>query len=123
MHAVSQPNRSPAAATDVAELISDLDGGQFEHALSIALSQAAAAAVDNKKGAEVNIKLAIKPIAGTHQIHLEHTLAFKTPTSNGKRTEEASQTTTLHVGKGGKLTLSPESQAALFDRAGVPNGN
>ena len=35
-----------SAATDVAEFISDLDGGQFERMLSIALSQSAAATVD-----------------------------------------------------------------------------
>lgn len=39
------------ASTDVAEFMTDLDGGTFEHMLSAALSQTAAACVDfDKKG-------------------------------------------------------------------------
>lgn len=47
--------QSTAAATDVAEFITDLDGGQFERLLSIALSQTAAAVVDNGKKGEVKV--------------------------------------------------------------------
>ena len=105
-----------SAATDVAELLSDLDGGVFERQLSAALSQSAAAAVDNKKQSEVTIKLVLKPISGTHQVHVEHTLIFKKPTATGKTSEETGQTTTLHVGKYGRLSLVPETQGALFDK-------
>lgn len=112
---------SQSAATDVPQLIQELDGGQFERMLSIALSQSAAAAVDNGKVAEVNVKFKLKPISGTHQIHLEHTLVFKKPTLNGKTSDEATQTTTLHVGKFGRLTLIPESQTSFLDKAGQVN--
>ena len=109
---------SQSAATDVPDLIQELGGGQFERMLSIALSQSAAAAVDNGKVAEVNVKFKLKPISGTHQIHCEHELVFKKPTSNGKTSEQAAQTTTLHVGKFGKLTLIPESQTSFLDKTG-----
>ncbi|MFN7162984.1 MAG: hypothetical protein ACK5VJ_00465 [Pseudomonadota bacterium] len=109
---------SQSAATDVPELIQELDGGNFERMLSIALSQSAAAAVDNSKVAEVTVKFKLKPIGGTHQVHCEHELVFKKPTANGKTSEQATQTTTLHVGKFGRLSLIPESQSVLFDKAG-----
>ena len=103
-------NQSTSAATDVGEFISDLDGGTFEHKLSVALSQVAASAVDNDKSGEVNIKLTFKKIPGTVQVHCEHTLKFTRPTMDGKASEEEKRTTPLHVGKYGRLTLAPENQ-------------
>lgn len=60
----TDPGKSQAAATDVSEFITDLDGGQFERMLSVALSQSAAAAVDKQKkaGKPVGARLAI-PLA------------------------------------------------------------
>lgn len=103
-----------AAATDVAALIGDLDGGQFERMLSIAVSQVAAGVVDNKRVGEVSIKLHIEHIPGTSQVNLKHTLKFARPTADGKAGEEATRTTVLHVGKYGKLTLTPENQLKMF---------
>lgn len=107
-----------SAATDVTEFISDLDGGVFERQLSAALSQSAAACVDNQKQSEVTVKFVLKPIGGTSQVHVAHTLVFKKPTSTGKTSEETNQTTTLHVGKFGRLTLVPETQMPMFQRDG-----
>lgn len=59
--------QSTAAATDVAEFITDLDGGQFERLLSIALSQTAAAVVDNGKKGEVKVTFQVERIPGTLQ--------------------------------------------------------
>ena len=106
--------QTTSAATDVAEFISDLDGGVFERQLSVALSQSAAAAVDNQKQSEVTVKLVLKPIRGTSQVHVAHTLVFKKPTSTGKTSEETNQTTTMHVGKFGRLSLVPETQTEMF---------
>ena len=106
--------QTTSAATDVAEFISDLDGGVFERQLSVALSQSAAAAVDNQKQSEVTVKFVLKPIRGTSQVHVAHTLVFKKPTSTGKTIEDTNQTTTLHVGKFGRLSLVPETQTEMF---------
>jgi hypothetical protein len=84
--------------------------------LSVALSQSAAAAVDKQKTAEVTIKLKLKPIGGSHMVHIDHALTFKKPTESGETTEKAQRTTTLHVGKFGKLTLVPESQTSFLDK-------
>lgn len=98
-----------AAATDVPEFISDLDGGQFERLLSVALSQVASAVVDREKKGEVILKLKFEPIKGTHQVAIEHDLKFTKPTSSGKAFEQAVRTTVLHVGKYGALSLAQPS--------------
>lgn len=110
--------QTTAAVTDVGELITDLDGGNFDRKLSIALSQVAASVVDNNRDGEVNIKLKFKRIPGTAQVHCEHTLKYLRPTMDGKASEEETRTTALHVGKFGKLSLAPENQISMFDKAG-----
>lgn len=114
---------STAAATDIGEFIADLDGGIFERKLSIALSQVAAAAMDNNKNGEVTVKFVFSKIPGTSQAQCEHTLKFAKPTMDGKATEEEKRTTPMHVGKYGSLTLSPANQMAFLDRQGVPTTN
>ena len=109
---------STSAATDVGEFITDLDGGMFDHKLSVALSRVAAAVIDHDKAGEVVIKLHFKRIPGTHQVHITHGLKFTQPTSHGKVSEEESLDTPMYVGKFGKLSLSPESQMAFLDRQG-----
>lgn len=104
-----------SAATDVAEFISDLDGGIFERLLSIALSQTSAAVIDHEKIGEVNIKLKIERIEGTHQVRIAHTLKFTKPTSMGRSSEETDGASVLHVGKYGKLSLA---QPSLLERDG-----
>lgn len=97
------------AATDVGEFITDLDGGTFEHMLSVALSQTAAACVDFDKKGAVEIKLSFERIAGTHQVRIGHTLKFKKPTGLGSVVEQAEGASVLHVGKYGALSLAQQS--------------
>jgi hypothetical protein len=101
--------RPDSSATDVADLITDLDGGAFELMLSRALSEAAAAAVDHERKAEVTIKFKIERIKNTHQVRVEHELKYNKPTSVGRSSEEVSTATVLHVGKFGALTLAQPS--------------
>jgi hypothetical protein len=102
-------NQSLSAATDVGEFLTDLDGGQFEHMLSVALSQTAAAVVDHEKTGKVTITLDLERIPGTHQVRIAHTLKYTKPTSLGKTSDEASAATVLHVGKYGALSLAQGS--------------
>lgn len=105
----SQKPETTAAATDVGEFITDLDGGVFDRKLSIALSQVAAATVDNDKAGEVSIKLSFSRIPGTTQVRCEHTLKYVKPTMDGKAGEEEKRSTVLHVGKFGALSLAQPS--------------
>lgn len=109
---------STAAATDVQEFITDLDGGQFERALSVALSQVAASVVDREKPGEVIVKLKVVPIRGTHQVAFDTELKFTRPTMAGKAIELASSATVLHVGKYGRLSLAQPSLLDDQDRQG-----
>lgn len=109
----TNPNRPSAAATDVAEFITDLDGGQFEVMLSTALSRVAAAVIDHERKGKVSVVFDISKIAGTHQVRIAHGVKFSNPTSMGMQSEEIETATVLHVGKGGALSLA---QAPLFGK-------
>lgn len=104
--------KSEAAATDVEEFLTDLDGGQFDQMLSIALSKVASAVVDRDKKGKVSVEFAFEAIKGTHQVRIAHTVKFTAPTSNGKASEEAGGASVLHVGKLGRLSLA---QPKLFE--------
>lgn len=114
MHPV--PNTS-AAQTDVSAFITDLDGGQFDRMLSVALGQVAAGVVDNDKVGEIAVKFHLERIPGTHQVTVKHTLKFTRPTSDGKAGEEATRKTVMHVGKNGVMSLMPLNQLNI---PGVP---
>lgn len=116
MSEVQKKPESSSAATDVAEFITDLDGGNFEHKLSIAISQVAAAAVDYTKVGEVNIALKFERIPGTNQVRCHHTLKLTKPTLDGKSSEEENRSTVLHVGKFGAVSLA---QATLLGKPAV----
>ncbi len=111
--------RSAAAATDVSEFVTDLDGGQFDIALSVALSKVASTVVDHEKKGKVSIELSFERIAGTHQVRVAHTLKYLHPTSTGKASEETGGATVLHVGKYGALSLS---QPRLFGEQSALDG-
>lgn len=105
----SKPPRTRDAATDVAEFVTDLDGGVFDIALSTALSKVAAAVIDHdKKGGKVKIEFDFERIAGTYQVRIGHKLTFTHPTSLGKSSEEMKGATVLHVGKYGALSLAQQ---------------
>ena len=112
-------HNSTSAATDVGEFITDLDGGQFDRMLSIALSQVAAGTCDNDGKGEVTVKFSFTKVPGASQVICAHALKFTHPTADGKASEEVTRKTALHVGKGGRITLAPENQMAMFDRSGA----
>ena len=77
-------HNSTSAATDVAEFITDLDGGQFDRMLSIALSQVAAGTCDNDGKGEVTMKFTFTKVPGASQVICAHALKFTRPTADGK---------------------------------------
>jgi hypothetical protein len=82
----------------------------------MALSQVAAASVDNDRVGEVTLKMTFKKIPGTTQVHCSHQLKFSRPTLNGTAGEEETRVTALHVGKFGRLSLAPENQMTFLDK-------
>lgn len=108
-------NQPTQAVTDVPEFITDLDGGNFDRSLSIALSLVASAVMDHQKNGQVNIAMKFQPIPGSHQVRCVHTLSFSKPTMDGKAAEETERSTVLFVGQFGKLSLA---QPPLFGKQG-----
>jgi hypothetical protein len=120
MHEVKKPDTT-AAATDVSEFITDLDGGQFDRLLSIALSKTAAATVNHAKKGKVSMELTFEQIKGTHQVRVSHVIKFAHPTLSGKASEEATGATVLHVGRYGALSLAQPSLLDQDNQQRFPN--
>ncbi|AQL40066.1 hypothetical protein [Pseudomonas syringae] len=108
--------------TDTAEFIGELNAGVFANQVGHALSEVAAGVVDNKKVGTVTLTFSLKQIADSHQVTVNHKLAYKVPTKRGSRTEDTTLDTPMYVGEGGRLTLFPETPAAdqMFDRNAAP---
>lgn len=105
--------------TNFRELLGELNAGVFEQKLNAALSSCAlnvALFGEKNKTGEVVMRLKMHRIGESTQIAMEHTLEFKKPTTRGHATEKDITETPLHVGTGGRLTVTPDNQTAFtFD--------
>lgn len=108
-------------STDVSQVISELGGGQFESQVSHVLSEVAGSVIDHNRAGQVQITLDFKKINGTGQVHINHTVKYKRPTSHGSRTEDVAATTPMYVGPKGRLSFFPENQHQMFDKQGNLN--
>ncbi|MGY4876477.1 hypothetical protein ACLUEY_01170 [Vreelandella aquamarina] len=109
-------------STDINALLDDLDAGIFREKVGGALSAVAAAIVATGKQGKVTITFDMKQIDDARQISMTHKVSRIEPTQKGKRTEENTTSTPLHVGRGGKLSLFPENQGK-FDFQPESQGN
>ncbi len=113
---VSSVTTLPSSVTDFAEMLGELNGGVFLQQAGRALSDVALGTVangDGKKKGKVNISFEFSRIGESSQVEIKHTLSYVKPTSRGKSSEDATTTTPMHVGRGGRLTITPESQGKL----------
>jgi len=108
--------------TDTAEFLAELNAGVFASQIGHALSEVAAGVVDHGKAGVVTVTFNLKQIGTSHQVTVNHKLAYKVPTKRGSRTEDTTLDTPMHVGEGGKLTLFPEAPGPgqLFNRDEAP---
>jgi hypothetical protein len=74
--------------------------------------------VDYGKKGKVTLVFDFERVADSSAVIVASTIKFEKPTLNGTSSEKSSRSTPMYVGKGGKLTLAPERQLAMFDRAG-----
>lgn len=100
-------------ATNVEQVLADLDGGVFAQKIGRAMSDVALGTVLTGKAGKVTVTFDMKRIGESSQIEMAHKIAFIKPTDKGKSSEENTTHTPLHVAKGGKLTLFPEEQGVL----------
>lgn len=97
-------------ATNLQELLPDLDGGVFEQKISSMLSEVALGVVTHGRQGKVTIEFDMKQIGETSQIAMKHTLKYQKPTKRGKATEEDSTETPLYVANNGDLALFHHDQ-------------
>lgn len=102
--------------TDVSQVLNELNGGAFEQMVGTALSDVAMGVAAHGKDGEVVIKLKLKRIGDGRTVSIGHTLSFSVPTARGKRGEETTAETPMHVNSGGNVTLFPEDQHDLFHK-------
>jgi hypothetical protein len=93
-------------ATDVANLIADVNGGELAIQLGTAISLASGNAVVHGKAAKVLLALEINPIKGTNQASSSYKISYQHPTATGKLLEDMKGETILHVGEGGRVALT-----------------
>lgn len=103
-------------STDITTLFNDLDAGIFVERLSAALRDTALGVVTTGKKGKVTITLDLERIGDSSQVTCSHAIKSIKPTPKGRATEEATTKTPLHVGRGGALSLFPESQTDMFKR-------
>lgn len=114
--------------TDIAELLGQLNGGVFEQQINRALSDAAANVCTHNTGrgkpkkGKVTVEFTLEQIGESSQVSMTHAIKSVVPKPRGRLIEEHTTETPLHVGKGGKLTLFPNTQTELELGAGAATG-
>lgn len=105
--------------TDSQQFIGDLGAGTFADQLGVALSAVAQGVVAHGKAGEVTIKLKISRIADSRQVNIAHTLAFSEPTGKGKRSEDTTSETPMHLNLSGDVTLFASHTDQIFGKEHV----
>lgn len=108
--------------TDIATLLGDLNAGVFEEQINAALSDIAANVCTHGKKGELTIKFQLKQIGEGNQVAVTHSIKSIVPKARGRVIEEAATDTPLHVERGGKLTLYPNTQTKMELGAGAATG-
>lgn len=109
--------------TNLVELLGDLNAGVFAQKVERALSDVALGVVthgDKGKKGKVTLTFDMVRIGESNQVRLVHSISYDQPTLRGKKTEVDATETPLHVGRGGRLTLMPESQTDMFKPRAEP---
>lgn len=102
--------------TDISQMIGELNGGQVEQMLNIALSDAALNTLTHDKVSTVTLQIKLSRIGDSNQVSAVSTVAYKVPTKRGSRSEDYATDTPMYVGAGGKLTVTPDNQIDIFKK-------
>jgi hypothetical protein len=98
--------------------LQELQGGTLPAILTRALADTAMGVAEhaqaNQKG-KVTLEFTIKRGKGQFTLELAHKVAFSHPTVRGKKTEEASDTTTVFLNTQGHVSVVPDQQGNIFD--------
>lgn len=110
------------AGTNFSELVGELNAGVFEQQINRALSDVAANVCETGKKGEVTIIFKITRIEDSHQVAVNHKIKSLVPKLRGKIIEEHETATPLHVSRGGRLSIFPDTQTRMDLGAGAATG-
>jgi hypothetical protein len=99
---------------DPGELLANLNAGVFAQQVGKAISDVAAGVVDHSKKGQVIIVLDMTQIDGSHQVSIQHTLKYTAPTKRGKRYEDTSLKTPMHVTANGLQLFAESATGDMF---------
>lgn len=102
----SKPNLNERH-TNVQDFIASLGAGTVEKKLGMLLSMVAEGTVlhgAGKKTGKVTIDLTLQQVGVNSQVTVVSKVTHSTPTPHGKKSEDDTTMSVMHVGKGGKLT-------------------
>ena len=105
--------------TDTTTFIGDLDAGVFEQKCGHILSTVAAHVMDHERKGRVVISMDIAKLSSS-QVNITHDIAYEHPTMRGKKKENDTTSTPMHVGHGGSMTFFPVNQGQMFTKTGEP---
>lgn len=100
--------------TDATQFIADLGAGTLANQLGAAISAVSQGAVANNKKGKITLTLEIARIGDSTQVEIAHTLAFVEPTAKGKRSEDTTSKTPMHLNASGDVTLFANHTSQLF---------
>jgi len=69
---------------------------------------------DAKKTGKITIELTLERIGNGAQINMAHKLTYKRPLARGNIVETNETSTLVYCGKGGALTITPDTQLNLI---------
>lgn len=102
--------------TELTQFFDEVGGGTLASKIERALSDVALGVVnhgDKGKKGKVTVSFDVARVGESLQVNITHKLEFKAPTGRGKKSEDEVGQTIFHVGRGGKLTLLPDTQQPL----------
>lgn len=108
----------PLKDTDVTEFISSLDAGLVQEQMGKILSEMAHRVLEHGKNGKLVLTMTMAPLGSGHQVKIQHKLDATLPTKTGKKQEDTSQETPMHVNPSGDVTFFPEQQGRFFGMKG-----
>ena len=101
------------------DVFEELDAGIFDRKVSHAIAQVALAVVNaesRKQTGKVTLEFNIERIGEGAQVNMTHKVTYSKPTLRGKANETDETQTLLYIGKGGKMTITPDTQLDLIQK-------
>lgn len=97
-------------STNVKEFIEDLDVGNLNKKLSVALSEVGIGVMRSEGETKGKVILEFEiSMLSADKVNVKHKLTFKKPTARGMQSEEDTTVTPMYISRDGSLSLLPKN--------------